>query len=444
MINLTGIALLQNYFPDKEPNYRQHPLHIQQVVNLNLSTFEVKFWETIVGTFNASMSEIHQSREGVLIGNTTPDIFRHEKNLRYVHGGCTYPHQVTQLVLLVPHAQPFPDFFAYLQNGTWKLLFAYTFIVIVVSTLLLTVSGYLQTKKIVLFQILVDVINLLTNDNGAIRYGRLHAADVYVIVPLTFTGLIVVNGILSVFQSYLTVPIYERQINTIDDLFKSTVPILSDGRFWANRTIEILEDISKHGGWSDKVHRLDSALIREEVYKFNTSIAFVAPDEIAQFCLEAQKRFSLKAYHLITEILEKSLVAFEVNPQFPFIESINNIIFRLQSAGLSDKWYKHGEQFVLKNMTEKNRNLLFNTSNESVSGDFAVPSVVWYGWIGSVIVFVCEIIWKKVQPKLKVKPQVEKLKKHFRRGKTFGIDKVLIFCFWVSKCLKFFRKDRKR
>lgn len=56
------------------------------------------------------------------------------------------------------------------------------FIVVVVSTLLLSISGYWQMKKILLLQYVGSVINLLVNDNASIRNGQLHPAAVYVIL----------------------------------------------------------------------------------------------------------------------------------------------------------------------------------------------------------------------------------------------------------------------
>ncbi len=164
-------------------------------------------------------------------------------------GARTYPHRTIPFVVLVPHAQPYQGFVDYLKQTTWKRLFVYTFIVVVVTSLLLTLSEYLRSKKILLIQRTTDVINLLMNDNGSIRYGQLHRADVYIFIPLTFSGLIVVNGIFSVFQSYLTVPIYENQIKTIDNLFKSEVKFLTSEKKVGiieslDRTIELFENIS--------------------------------------------------------------------------------------------------------------------------------------------------------------------------------------------------------
>lgn len=407
LVKLTGSDSLQNYFPNDVPNFRKYPLRFVQVHGTPLSNSDLKLWRTVVCIFNASASTyfIRPGNPGeVVVG----DMIAHEKITRgVVH---TYPNGMVTQLLMVPHARPYSDFVTYLKNGTWKLLFTFTFILVAAASLMLIVSGYLRTKTNLLFQCVADVIKLLMNDNGTIRYGQLHRADVFVIVPLTFTGTIVVNGILSIFQSYITLPIYERQINTLDDLYKSPFPILTSEGYWTDRTIENLERLSpQHGGWSVKVHATKSDQLHKDVQAFNNSIAFLEYDCNAQVYLEVQKRFNLKAFHSITETyLDKFLVSYEVLNDFPpYIEPINDIILRLQSAGLFDKWSEVDKQIFVKNVCTRNRHLQFKSSKGSDNGEFTVPTAVWCGWIVSVLVFVCEIIWNKI------KPQIEESKMEF-------------------------------
>lgn len=251
-----------------------------------------------------------------------------------------YPHRTAFVLLLVPHARPYSSFMNFLSNATWTLIFIYIFIAIATAAILLIVFGYLQTKKILLKNI-SDVINLLLNDNSGIRYGQLQFADACVVVPLTFTGLIAMNGILSAFQSYLTWPIYERQINSIDDLFNSSIPIFQ--HYPAGLTIGILETQSGHAGWDDKIHQVEEIELFKELSSFNDSIAYILnyDRQGIQVFLEVQKRLNLKAFHLITEtFLIQSMISFRVPSNFPFIESVNGIIHGLLSAGLMDKWIK--------------------------------------------------------------------------------------------------------
>ncbi len=199
----------QNCFPDKLPNYHGHPLRILQVQTIEPSNLEVNFWGTVVRVFNASMLHAYVNEADYYYWNglIKADINQYETSMP--EDKQIYPHRMAAVVLLVPHAQPYSGFMAYLQSKTWKLLFAYTFLVVATASMILTVSGYLKTKKILFLQRFTDVVNLLINDNGAIKYRQLHRADVCLIVPLTFIGFIMMNGILSAFQSYLALPMYD-------------------------------------------------------------------------------------------------------------------------------------------------------------------------------------------------------------------------------------------
>lgn len=401
LINVTGRESYQDYYPEKVPNYHQYPIRFEQWDFWNVTyftNFDNLFWDTVVRVLNASKLTIYTSREDVEKSDEiiNGDIRLHEMGEKR----DTYPHQVITYVLVVPHAYPYSDFLAYSKNATWTLLSAYIFIVVAAASLLLIVSGYLRTQKILLFQCVADVVHLLINDNGAIRYGQLYRADVCVIVPLTFTGLIVMNGVLSAYQSYLTVPIYERQINTFDDLFESPFPLLEDEFYWVNRTIKMLEDISPHGGWSEKVHATNYDKLRKEAMTFNNSIAFFGQSDEIKLLLQTQKRLNIKAYHVITETyLPKYFTSFLLNQNFPFTESINDIIHNFQSAGLIHKWINMDLELLSQNLLKNNRNLTLKLSSESHSGKFTIPTVVWYGWMTSGISFICEIIWKKIKTK---------------------------------------------
>lgn len=413
LINVTGIELLQNYFPGNIPNYRQHPLTLVKFNEVLLKNLEVQFWNTVVNVFNASKSLANTSFYDYKLSELRGDILLHDWTLDMDSSEDiqVYPHRVNSIVLIVPHAEPYSGIETYLRNATWKLLFAYIFIVVAGAILLLTVSGYMHTKKVVLVQCVTDVINLLMNDNTAIRYGRLHGADVWVIVPLTFTGLIMVNGILSVFQSYLTVPIYGRQMKTFDDLFESTVPILSNEVGWASRFVNTLDIITKHGGWNDKVRPVKLALQTEELEKFNRSISATLTDYTARIYLEVQKQLKLNAYYLLDVALEHSFVIFLLNFDFPFIEPVSNIIHRLNCAGLMDKWRKDGDQLAILRLLKMNLNRPSKSINELDSAEFMVPTVVWCGWITSAILFAFEIIWNKFKPRFQ--PHIAKLKTMF-------------------------------
>lgn len=396
LINVTSSVHLREYFSDKVPNYRKHPLRIVKFPELNSSGTEIQFWESVGSVFNASvLTAIRSSASNdseIDFVKLDADVLSYEMR---VIGKPTklYPHRQSVLVMIAPHSQPYIGFVAYLQNGTWTLFFFYTFIVIVAASLLLIVSGYLRKNELFLFRSVVDVVNLLINDNVAIRYQNLCRADVFIIVPLTFTGLVAMNGILSIFQSYLTSPIYQPQISTIEDLHTSSVPILAS-KTELEGLIQILEDLSKYSDWSDKFYEMHLDQLQIEVDSFNNTIAFFAFDYQAQLYLEGQKRLNWKAFHLLKDtFLAKYLISFDIRLNFPFIEHINDIIHWLNGAGLINKWVKNDTD--IDTLCRMNFNRRFKLGDESQVGKFAGFTVVWCGWIASTIVFIGELMWDK-------------------------------------------------
>lgn len=394
LINLTNSESLGSYFPDKKPNYRNDSIYFTQLYG---NKFERSFWGSVCDAVNASMVKFNRT----LHNRTSWDA---HFNIIYnvsEHEGIVllYPYGTTSDWLLVPHAQPYSNIIAYLQNASWKLLFAYTFTVIVVATLILTISTYLRTKKILPFRCACDVINMLMNDNGNIRYGQLCMGDIFVLVPLTFTGLIIMNGIVSVFQSYLTQPIYEPQINSLERLFMSPLPIMS---VWKNYTIERLELVSHHSGWGDKVVDEGNLNYVYEMVRFNSSnVAYVADYADVERLLLVQKRLNLEAYYWLSETyLDKTFESFHVSPRFPFVETVNDIILRFVGAGLVHKLLEYDNTDKVNSLWRTIREIqliqLERTDQGRDNEEFAVPAIVWSGWIGSVILFICEIIWKKI------------------------------------------------
>lgn len=169
-----------------------------------------------------TMSEMSE-----LLKNTTdvlPEMFLKFEGTAY----DVYPMGTLTLMIIVPKALPYSEFSSYLRNVASDTFVGCSVIAIAATTLLLIFIRYNKRKKFLFFQSVTDVLNLLMNDNGYIEYQRLSRVEVSLIVPLTFFGLVFVNGILSNLQSYLTRPILQPQINTIAYIY----------RFPFERTIE--------------------------------------------------------------------------------------------------------------------------------------------------------------------------------------------------------------
>lgn len=402
LINLTGSESAQDYFIGNVPNYRRHHLRMITFESKEYSMYEVSFWVEIRMAFNARLSlidvDLGDPEKNVLGADDYDFIMYASRDSRSGTRQPLHPSKIITKVLLVPHAKQRSGIMGYIQNAKWKQIFILTIMTIAIASILLTINGYLRTKEVFFLQNVVNIVNLLMNNNEVINYGRLSRADVWVMVPFTFAGLIVMSGILSVFQSYLTLPLYERQINSLDGLFQSTVPIIDrDDRLWTGDEEKLLEDVSGHGGWNEKIHQISGW--EDEVDKFNDSVAFFMYDYQARPFLDVQKQLGIKAYHQMTGVsLQTAFVSFQISDCFPFVERMNEIIHRLQSAGLLNRWSSIESYLQTRYIREQNLQFQLNTKDEEKSNASLI--LLFFGWISSTVLFVCEIIWNKFKTRI--------------------------------------------
>lgn len=390
MINVTRSASPFNYFPDGRPNFRQHPLRFAKFREQENHILERIFWDIVVRKFNATPRFLSATKSLAVKDGIIPYEVTMSNSTQFHQ---LYPHRSARIVLLVPHAQTYSNFIGLLKSVTSESFFGYIFIAILSSTVLLIMSRYLHKTEILLFESVADVMNLLMNDNATIRYRQLRFADACIIVPLTFVGLIITNGIVSLFQSYVTLPRYQPQIETVDDLYKSQVPILINEFVWYKELTRVLDSLSHHGQWSAQIRPLNSTQLGKEMESFSNFVAIAMFDETAKVLLEAQKQLNLKAYHVMSETnIMTYILLYRTQTNFFFIEYLNDIIHRYESAGLFDKLMKNYRQEMVGELLKRNLNVRLRTSNDA---QFTIPTVIWIDWTASVIVFICEIIWQK-------------------------------------------------
>lgn len=306
-----------------------------------------------------------------------------------------YPLIRMPQVIVVPQSLPYAGFTAYLQTLTSDQLFGYSLTTIAVVMLLLCTVRYIKQKKILFFQSVADILNLLINDNGYIKYQRLSRSEGFLIVPFTFVGLVFVNGILSTLQSYITQPIYQPQINSLDDIFSSSLTIHTLFSEWKDATIDELTARTQKD-WSDKVVVLDKYELAKKISMFDR-VAFVASLSTANSLVQTQKRLNIRGYH-ITQIQVGNLCfVHPIADTFLFFERLNEINQCIQNGGLYDLWTRQNFANVEKNVVKKNLERLNAQRNEeSDVGELDFPIFIAYGWLAGIIVLFIEIIWKKI------------------------------------------------
>lgn len=395
VINVTGSESFNTIFVNQNINFQGHSLHMGQVKNYTYISDD-KLWQAVLCVLNASFTLVEVNFSSIsdtlLLEYGTIDVMRTTYSFDIDDLVNMYPMVMEALVIVVPEAVPYSEITAYLRTVTSDTIFGYSLITVTSVMLLLTLVRYIKQKKILFFQCAADVLNLLINDNGGIKYQELSRIEVFLIVPLTFVGFVVTNGILSTLKSYLTRPRMQPQINTVDQIYRSTFPILTHYKIWVKRAITVLQNLSQHVDWSVKFRVAEFEVVERQMQLYNTSISFLERLSYANFVLDVQKRLNIRGYHIPPLYIDKYVVSYPVNDDFPFIDRLNEIIHWIRNAGLYEKWCREEMDNFVENIS-KNRELLKSRDQTDVE-KFDVPIFIVYGWLVGVIVFVLEIIWK--------------------------------------------------
>lgn len=393
VIDLTGSKNYDVFFLRQNSNFQNYTLQLAEHVNTLFPRLSDKeLWHAIIRVMNASFERFPRNGSYEKYGSVfyiIPTVRKYKPPNMYMY--------MTTTMIMVPEALPYSEFSAYLVIMTSDEFFGYTLIAIVGLMLFLTFIRYIKQNKILLFQSIADVSNLLINDNVYIDYRQLTRVEVFIIVPLTFVGMVIVNGILSNLQSYLTRPIPQPQINTIDDLHKSGLLMYTYDYYYANLSYNVLSNLSPHLDWTNRFFQAeDVTALYHEIMSFNRSFAFIEDLRYAKNLLKPQKRLNVRGYHIPQFYIYNYVCSYEVHPDFPFLERLNEIVHWVRNAGLYDLWwridYAGYNKEVLKYYVKR-----FSTRKEIDINRFPLPLLVVYGWCGSVIVFAIEIIWKKLK-----------------------------------------------
>lgn len=295
------------------------------------------FWEALLSAMNATFVAYNNTYNGSVFMEIGIDVIPVIYGQYEMKDLVMYPLHFFPIIIMVPEADYYAEFIAYLQTIRSDPLFYNSLIIIGIVMLLLSAFRFVKQSKFLFFESVADVLWLLMNDNGAIKYQKLSSIEVCLIVPLTFAGLIFVNGLLSNFKSYLTRPVHQSQINTMEELYKLPGPILCFDD-WMNITNKSLTELTEHSDWDKKLIPMETATLIKMAEGYNTSYSYSYLRNLAVQIVTVQKRLNVKGFHVPQQELSTSLCSYLVTNRFPFIEHLNDIVHRTKSSGLYDYW----------------------------------------------------------------------------------------------------------
>lgn len=397
VINVTHSSdSYDRFFLRQNSNFHKYPILLLDFRN---DQYDRNLWFTVLGVLNVSYVKLPLfglNDSMASISDNLLSICYARFTLTEVNKQTVYPWEMKHVGVLVPEALPYIGFTAYLRVLTTYKLLAYISIMIAAIIISLSLFRFKRQKKILVLNSIVDVFNLLMNDNGNIKYQRLSGTELMIIVPLTFAGLIIVNGILSALQSLFTRPIIQPQINSVEDLYNSPFFIYTIDEFWKNFTANLLTNQLRDANWADKVRILDYYQFENQKLAFNRSMSFMRDTMVANVEVAAQKRLNIYGHHISNVHLSSRFDYYPINNDLPFLERINEIIFWLIQSGITKKW-KEDILFEYENDIVKVSPMALSNRKETTIDGFEMPTFILYGWVVSSIVFLIEIAWIKLK-----------------------------------------------
>lgn len=396
VINLTGSKAYDKFFLSQKTNFHQHTIRLRMTDKIWPA--EVSVWfEGVFPVINASYcTDVvldYDLGPLELYDNSTVDVEPTIYYLSYMPIIKLYPMSMDPLIIVVPEASPYPEFVIYLRTVSSSAFIGYALVIVVAVIFLLSYFRYIHRKRCFIFQSMIDVVNILANDNASIKYQELSRVEALLIVPLTFAGFMIVNGTVSILQSYMTKAFIQPQVSTIDEVYRSTFPILTDFDFIGNTSVDVLNTISNVGNFSSRIKSMEPWEYDREVQMFNTSVSFIMTLPYAQNLVRLQKQLGIRGFHITDIYLYREIGSFNVKDAYPFISRFDEIIGWLRNGGLYAKWEQDDllllERIIRKNLKEN------QADHQTDNAEIPMPTLVLYGWCCSICVFIVEIVWKK-------------------------------------------------
>ncbi len=183
---------------------------------------------------------------------------------------------------------------------------------------------------------------------------------------------------------------------TIPIFYRSKLPILAD-QPWSFLIENTLRSYTKLPDWNKRIVGTTDGILLDEISMYNRT-AFIVSSTTANLLIETQKRLNIRGYY--NTLIRAGYMAHSfssINNKFVFWERLNEIIHAIQCAGLYDHWERQNYfTFELRNMKQSLERLAALKDNQRSVNSLDFPIFIVYSWLAGTIVFVLEIIWKKV------------------------------------------------
>lgn len=258
---------------------------------------------------------------------------------------------------------------------------------------------------------LLDLYGILLNLNLHAEFEKMLTSSRIFICSLTIYSFYITFAYQGVLVGFLINPIYKTDMNTLEDVQKAGLKI-----YGLDKIIDTWKKTDEAKFYSDDIKNLlvgkpDYAELIRRRKSNDITVGFIGRQRIFKFFLDFKIHNSngIPVYHLMDECFQKTFCNYVVRRDFPFSKRIQNLIFRIVSAGLMQWWelkskYEFNEINVSNNINlDSDEDNLKELTLSHLLGIF----YCWLMGVGlSIAVFVGELVVNKVQ-NMYYKPKYE-------------------------------------
>ena len=355
--------------------------------------FEVSFGFRKNGTITGTTGDVAYDRADIA------------PNSRYINVGWpevkhTYPHDTDNLVFIVPKSKRVPQYkhiFLPFSIYVWTiLLFTILFNSLTWYCIRKCVNYFVGNRlNVTVGKSFFDVFrSFITGTTNTIPNSTLERVS---IIIWLFYGIIMTSAFQGSLTSFLTVPKYLKDINTLKELATSRIGLYAYAGI--ESFLEFDEsDITLANLW--KKFTLSGNYIEVIIYVAeHDDMGFMMNDYSMKLMLR-QTMFIKDGdplLHQVEENIRTAYNAYEVPRNSPYLDTFNFVIRRLSEAGLQGKWFRDTMfmYLVYGNITDESTFKSAKTSPLSLKHMQTPFYILSIGIIVSFVIFIYEIFRRR-------------------------------------------------
>ncbi|CAD7076978.1 unnamed protein product [Hermetia illucens] len=300
---------------------------------------------------------------------------------------CSYPTNQMKMVVLVPTAKPVKvSLYIVLpfEESVWVLLLCSVVILVVVYFFLTRISG----RHVSFMEAFVSSIGVIIAIIPTMDYQRISWQSRVIFLLSVVFGVIMNNVYQSVLTSFYTTKIYEKQIETPEEVVEANLTILVNENDWLFLQFAIDSDRFRHQFRPIPYHEANK--YRET---YNTEFGNLMPDDKADRLLRQQMFFSRPLVRMLRYTMIRIPMVLFMPFYTPYEEAVSRVILQCQETGLLEKWLRDSTEEIMQAESVKRWMFFESKYKPLVLENFDCYWILWFiGLMLSFVIFIIECL----------------------------------------------------